>query len=113
DKDGEWFVWTMRGMSFKNLRQLKKYVLTQRIGEIGGYDNAAMGKILAELDGDLVGTGVREKELVSFLAKVGEPAIPEIKSTYSIVVECKGEKQQVQLLKRFQAMGLKTRAIVT
>jgi hypothetical protein len=111
-RDGKWFVPVIRGMTF---RHPEKHLLASNRGvELGGWDNGLLSKMLAKMGEDnLVGTGFDNSDLVGFMKGERGPQIPDMTASYSVIVECKGEKQQVQLLKRFQSMGLKVRAIVS
>lgn len=106
----EWFVPTVRGM---RLRKPGKHVLASNKGvELGGWDPTLTKEALREWEGDLRGTGFDDSDFVSFMKGAGD-VTPDLHATYSIIVECKGERQQTSLLRRFQGMGLTVKAIVT
>lgn len=111
-KKGKWYVPTVRGMS---LAKPGKHVLASNRGvELGGWDNGLLADALGKLgEDDLGGTGFGTEDMVRFIKGEGAPQIPDMVATYSIIVECKNERQQTQLLKRFQAMALKVRALVS
>lgn len=111
-KAGKWLVPVIRGMTF---RKPGKHVLASNKGvELGGWDNKLLADALGKLgEDDLGGTGFGTEDLVRFIKGEGAPQIPDMVATYSIIVDCKGERQQVQLLKRFQTMGLAVRALVS
>ncbi len=107
----KWFVFTVRGMT---LRKPGKHVLASNKGvELGGWDPTLTKEALREYEGDLKGTGFDDSDFVSFMKGGGADTVPDLHATYSIIIECKGERQQTTLLKRFQGMGLTVRAIVT
>lgn len=107
----KWFVPTVRGM---RLRKPGKHVLASNKGvELGGWDPGLTKEALSEFKDDLKGTGFDDGDLVSFMRGAGADTVPDLRATYSIIVECKGERQQTTLLKRFQSMGLQVKAIVT
>lgn len=115
-KNGKWHVPVVRGVKFASVDQLRRHILgANRIAEIGGWNNTALAKLLGKLgDGKLAGSGFGDKELVRFMkgADAGAALKPP-GAVYSIIVECKNERQQVQLLRRFQNMSLTVKAIVT
>jgi len=107
----KWFVPTVRGMT---LRKPGKHVFASNKGvELGGWDPTLTKEAIKEFEGDLKGTGFDEADFVSFMRGDADPGAPDLRATYSIIVECKGERQQTTLLRKFQGMGLAVKAIVT
>jgi hypothetical protein len=113
-RKGEWLVPVMVGVKFKDKRQLFKYQLVDnKATERGGWNHGKVGKVLHFIgEKNLIGTGIDPGDMVRFV-KGSKATMPDIHETYAIIVECKGEKQQATLLKRFQAMGLTVRALVS
>lgn len=75
--------------------------------------------LLDKLDGDLVGTGVSDDDFermreslaeIDDSAGLGEPGLGD--DQLSIVVECRDEEQQRDLLERFEAEGLICRPLM-
>jgi hypothetical protein len=71
-RDGEWFVPVLRGVAFATDEDAEAYLLADnRLSDIGGYDEAELARVLADLkktaDG-LQGTGYSEDDLQALLA---------------------------------------------
>jgi ParB-like chromosome segregation protein Spo0J len=92
-------------------------------------DDDALGALLSELDGDYFGTGFDEDEANTILAAltaeelattgggdmnpfIGDAPVDEMRTSWGVVVTCRDELQQVELLQRFTAEGLSVRALV-
>lgn len=74
----------------------------QRVGNVGGFDAAEIAALLTDRAG-------RRKE-VSFLATEDEEG-PAEDVEYKVVVDCRDQKHQAQLLTRLTAEGLTARAM--
>lgn len=113
--DGDWLVPVVRGYEFKDRDAVERYALADNRGvELGGWDTVMLAKQLAKFGEDnLIGTGFDNSDLVSFLKRDNGPKIPEMKASYSILVECRNEREQTKLIKRFQGLGLKVRALIS
>lgn len=113
-RGSEWLVPVMVGIKFRDKRQLLKYQLVDnKATERGGWNHGKVGKVLHFIgEKNLIGTGIDPGDMVRFV-KGSKATMPDIHETYAIIVECKGERQQAKLLKRFQAMGLTVRALVS
>jgi len=72
DRDGKWSVPVVRGVYFENMDQARRHLLgANRIGE-GLWDNRLTADMLGKLgEGNLIGSGFGEKDLVTFLARAG------------------------------------------
>lgn len=111
-RDGKWFVPVVRGMRFP---EPGKHVLASNRGvELGGWDDELLSAVLTDIGkDDLIGTGFGADDFASFMAKPDDEVIPEIKSSFSVLVECESEKHQTQLIKRFQKEGLTVKALIS
>lgn len=67
-RDGRWFVPVVRGVSFKNATERRRYaVVDNRAVELGGWDDALLGEWLKDFGGDLAGTGFDGDDLGKLL----------------------------------------------
>lgn len=92
-----------------------------RTSDLGGYDNDELLGLLDDLDGDYIGTGYTD-DYVDALLGANTPddwldgeddaEIENAQHNYSIVVDCRSEQEQVQLLEKFMEEGLECRAIM-
>lgn len=114
-KDGDWFVPVVRGYQFVDREAVEKYALADNRGvELGGWSSDLLAKQLAKLgEENLIGTGFDGSDLVRFLKGNDGPPIPDMRASYTILVECRNEREQTRLIKRFQSMALKVRALVS
>lgn len=115
---GEWWVPVIRGVRFKDQRELRRYVLVDnKAQENGGWDDTKLPGFLEPFfkADDLEGTGFGDSEVARIMGNAdstaGASAAPELKEQWAIVVDCKGESHQASLLRKFQRMGLKVRAL--
>lgn len=77
-RGGKWFVPVLRGVRFKDEDALRKYVIgSNRIVELGGWDNTELTRLLSSLEGDFLGTGFEEGDLVRFLSLSQKGLTPE------------------------------------
>jgi len=69
--DGEWLVPVLRGAAFKDDKEAEAYLLVDnRLGEIGGWDEAALVESMRELDrADLLGWS--DTEMAALQERVG------------------------------------------
>lgn len=70
DKDGQWLVPVVRGISFNNPADMEAYLLAaNRLTEIGGWDEKALGQILLDLKAadKLTGVGWKPREIDAFV----------------------------------------------
>jgi hypothetical protein len=89
-----------------------------RIPELGGYDHEALVTMLADLDGDYVGTGYRQDDLDGLLARLSlpEPGDADTDGDFgtgvcAVVIDCSTEAEQRALIDRLSAEGLVCRAL--
>jgi hypothetical protein len=113
--DGDWVIPVVRGYKFKDREAVERYALVDnRATELGGWDNTILSKQLAKFGEDnLIGTGFDSSDLVRFMKSDSGPKIPDMKASYTILVECRHEREQTKLIKRFQGLGLKVRALIS
>lgn len=71
-KDGKWFVPVLRGIRFESDEALRKYVVaSNRLVELGGWDNAKLAEVLTSLGDDIHATGFDKGDFAAFM-KTGE-----------------------------------------
>ncbi|MFA5802976.1 MAG: hypothetical protein WC911_10990 [Thermoleophilia bacterium] len=86
-------------------------LILNRSAELATWDDEALKALLAEVDTE--GLGWNQEELDALLAAIEPPTAPTIQAvqgTYAILVTCKDELQQRQLLERFTEEELECRA---
>jgi hypothetical protein len=101
-----------------------------RLGDLGGYDNDALGSLLARLDGDYEGTGYSEGDVEAILAGLapedaaadgpggagdGNPRprpAEEGDPVWGVIVYCDDEEAQAALLTRLTGEGFHVRAMM-
>lgn len=74
ERDGEWFVPVQRGWSSRSDTEADAYLLaSNKLTEVGGWDDAALAGMLKELDGlgALDGVGFGEDEIAQLLGDAG------------------------------------------
>ena len=94
-----------------------------KLGEIAEWDDAAVAKILSEHSfGDAAFAGWSDKELGDMADAIidGQSAPETTESnrlndglTYSLVVECKGESEQAELLERLELEGYSCKPLIS
>lgn len=87
--------------------------ITRKGKDDKGILEAVLGQI-REVQGDLAGAGFTEQEFDRLNAE-NEVANGEglgASLEYKVIVDCDSEEQQVQLLERFEAEGLKVKALI-
>jgi len=118
-KGGKWLLPVLRGIAFATDEEAEAYLVADnRLAELGGYDEATLAKILADLnrqaDG-LIGTGYQPADIDALVAfqstgRDGEgdlPDLPEYEAPPQqprLIIVCKN-KEQVQKL--WKHLGLK------
>jgi len=81
------------------------------------YDDDDLRMLFEALDGDVTATGWSEADMEKLLRDIDEsdvntePMLPSYQ--YNVIVECRDEAQQAELLARFEADGLTCKALVT
>lgn len=89
-----------------------------RLAELGTYDNDALIELLSSLDGDFDGTGFNEADLDGLIgqpdteAEVGDAPVEDIDPVWGVVVTCRDERQQADLLERLDSEGFAVRALM-
>jgi ParB-like chromosome segregation protein Spo0J len=93
-------------------------LVDNRANDIAGYDEAELAALLKACEGDLAGTGYTEADLEKmFNDAVGDddgdadPGMGDLE--YRIVVDCRDEDHQADLLARFDAEGLVCRPLIS
>lgn len=70
-QDGYWWVPVVRGWTSRSDAEAAAYVVAaNRIGELGGWDRPLLADQLADLDGDLLGTGYDMADLEQLRSEV-------------------------------------------
>jgi hypothetical protein len=84
-----------------------------RYNDLAFYDEDAMAQILSELDGNFDGTGWDAKSAEKYLKEAEpEPPLPDQEPTWGIIVNCRDEEQQSELLMKLSDDGLDVRALM-
>ncbi len=112
----------VRFMHFENAAEAHAYALRDN-NSIGAWDEDLVGRALAEIKGAgsrVAGLGFSDKEIDKLLASAEkessnalrtiDPAL--LQPRFVVLVECKTERQQTSLLRRFAKEGLEVRALV-
>lgn len=74
-KDGMWLIPVLRGLEFENDHEAEAYLLaSNRLVEVGGYDEDVLREILADHRADLDGTGFSADEVTAMLADLSADA---------------------------------------
>lgn len=80
-KGKEWLVPVVRGISFKDEREAEAYLIaSNRISEIGGWDEASLSKMLEDLSSssNLEGTGYEIGDVESMIRQVAAAQAPVV-----------------------------------
>ena len=94
-------------------------IADNRIAELAEIDNGVLKDLLVELDTreidmDLTGFDNAELERLMTQFQPEEESSPqEIPEGYMVLIECKNEMEQTNLLSRFQKEGLKCKALIS
>jgi hypothetical protein len=98
--------------------------MDNRAGDLGGYDELALAELLRELqgsDGGLDGTGYTDDDLTDLLDKLaddaegedgGDAPIENPAQVWGVIVNCKNEREQADLLQRLDGEGYQVRALM-
>lgn len=95
-------------------------LVDNKSGEIATWDEKALYEIIDNLPvniDELINLGFEEEKLnewleEEFLPELGDADILNIDDTFSILIECKNDVHQRELLERFSKEGLECRAII-
>jgi ParB-like chromosome segregation protein Spo0J len=117
---GEWLVPVVRGLAFKDEHELEAYLIADnRTTELGGWDEPELLRLLTAQSQrkSLSGTGFDADALVKLLAQSkrqsGDGKQPELKRSFSVLINCAGEPEQIALLDELINRGLKCRALIS
>lgn len=110
----DWLIPVVRGWGSKSDKEADAYLLaSNQLPSAGGWDEDELKKLMQTADIDLKGIGFSDKDLKRILGEGTSPAeVFSPESSFQIVVTCKNEKQQVELLERLTGEGLEVRALV-
>jgi ParB-like chromosome segregation protein Spo0J len=96
-------------------------LVDNRSNDLASYDEAALAGLLLSMD-DLAGTGYTLDDLDALRAKLDEPLVldpppgedesSQLGEGFHVLVTCRDEVHQAQLLERFMAEGLHCKAMV-
>lgn len=110
-------------VSVVDLDDTAERALNVTLNKVAGvWDDPALAKLLLELqedvDADVSTTGFDEKEIDRLLAAHDLLANPDTSPKlgeleYRVIVDCKNENHQKELLKRFAAEGLSCRTLIS
>ena len=123
-KDGDWLVPVVAGVAFASEQVAEEYLIADNQWTIlGGWKEEDLAPMLADLAKNavapadmLLATGFSQEKMDRMLSALQPVAAAgddtaKIKRSFSIIIECSGEKEQLRLLKRFQREGIKCRAL--
>jgi ParB-like chromosome segregation protein Spo0J len=95
--------------------QARRIVLAaNRTADLGSYDEDALLELLVSVE-DLCGTGYTDADLAKLDgsdAVDGGDQSGDLESSWAIVVTCRDECQQLELISRFHEEGLKCKSLV-
>jgi len=92
-------------------------IADNKLGEIAEWDDKEVVTIMAEYSAeDAALAGFEDDELDKLAKQVAadddDPPTVELDEHFAIIIDCTSEAQQLDLLGRFQAEGLKCRALI-
>lgn len=115
-KDGEWLVPVQRGWASKDDTEARAYVVTSnKSSEVGGWDDDKLAAELAAIADDsalsLVGVGFDDSDLAKLLGTDEVDAVePPAAAGFQVLVKCKNEEQQAELVTRLIKEGFDCRS---
>jgi hypothetical protein len=127
DDDGVWRMPVIRGWASRSDAEAEAYLVADnQLTTRGGWNNdnlAAVLSDLAEIDAELLNvTGFTEKDLADLLLDdeddghsmpdEGDADTDSEAEIWGVVVTCRDERQQTELLERFASEGLNVRALM-
>lgn len=99
--------------------ELRILAIDNRLSDVAQYDDDALIELLRELDqteDGLSDTGYQLTDLEKLISKLDEnddiKILPEWEEKYEVVVQCRDENHQAEILTKLSAEGLTVRAIV-
>lgn len=121
---GAWLVPVIRGWSSRSDAAAEAYVIaSNKLTMNGGWDTAILGPMLGDLgdQGLLELTGFDEAELAALLDNTPAETLPEEgdadvddqNPTWGVVVVCRDEQEQVDLLRRLTDEGHTVKALMS
>jgi hypothetical protein len=120
-EDGRWKVPVLKGVRFDNFAEAEAYLLADnRLSEIGGWKLDILSVILSEIvdvDGALDGIGYDIAEVMDIIEPVekgsrGESEERISNRKYFILVPCRDEDHQSDLLETLLGQGIDCRGVV-
>jgi hypothetical protein len=119
DPEGRWFVPVLTGVAFATEQEAEAFLIADnRLTTLGGWqDEALLATMLGELAqaNALQGVGYDGEDvdaLLKRLAGPGPPADLSITRVYQVILECRDEAHQAELLARFAQEGLPCKALI-
>jgi len=120
DDTGDWLVPVIRGWQSRSDAEAEAYlVASNKLTISGGWDDEALGEMLTNLaDQDLLGlTGFTDAELDKLINKdlpdEGDADEDKAGMAWGVIVVCRDEAQQVEVLSRLSKDGYEVRALMT
>jgi hypothetical protein len=95
---------------------LRIMLADNRTADLGNYDDGVLAELLATLDGmesGLLGTGYDQDDLAKMLASLDEPLDLDghpYGNVYMLIVTCRNEKEQTDLITELNDRGINVRA---
>lgn len=91
-------------------------LVDNRAAELGTYDTDSLVELLSYLDGDYIGSGYTEDDVQNLINPplpdpADTPTGDDQSSTWSVVITCRDEDEQADLLRRLTLDGLNVRAV--
>lgn len=109
----DWQVPVVRGWASKNDKEADAYLLaSNRLVEIGGWDDAALNRMLRELGVDgLSGVGYASSKVKHLL---DESAVTDDlpKNVFQVLVDVQSEKEQASLMRKLERDGYVCRPLL-
>ena len=90
-------------------------LVDNRSNDLARYDEDLLAAQLADLDGDLAGTGWDEAAIAKLIAEVPEPSADPAMGDleFRVIVDCRDEDHQQALMAQLEAEGLTCRPLVS
>lgn len=99
--------------------ELRILAIDNRLSDVAQYDDDALVELLRDLqdtEEGLADTGYQFTDLEKLISKLDEnddiKILPEWEEKYEVVVQCRDENHQAEILTKLSAEGLTVRAIV-
>ena len=123
DSAGDWWV-PFSTTRTRSDREAAHLVMALNSGDRSGHDRDRLAEFLNDIRGNdplaLVGTGYDDKSLADLIRDTGPPDLgdggdaptDEHEHVYAVVITCRDEAHQSELLERFMGEGLDVRAFL-